>query len=111
MVLLVLAHALVADHRLACLNALDEAQPLELVEDPVDARAAHPASLAAQRILDLNRGQRTRLAVEQLDHRAARAAALVSCGGERRLGAIRPLPGGRIGSVGDVSPHITMVEA
>src|ERR1039458_5730343 len=93
MMLLVLADALVSDHRLTGLHALDETQPLELVEDPVDARATHPARLPAQRILDLDRGQRTRLAVEQLDHRAARAAALVSRGGERRLGAIRPPPG------------------
>jgi hypothetical protein len=43
MVFLVLAHALVSDHRLAGLHTLDETQPLQLVEDPVDARAAHLA--------------------------------------------------------------------
>ena len=67
-VLLVLAHALVADHRLAGLHALHEPQPLELVEDPVDARAAHPAPLSravapfAQRVLDLDRRQGALLA-------------------------------------------------
>ena len=101
-VLLALAHALVADHRLAGLHALDEAQALQLVEDPVDARAAHPAALLpAQRVLDLNRRQRARLAVEQLQQRAPRAAALATGRGQRRLGALHPGAG----------PHVTIVEA
>ncbi len=58
MVLLVRAHALVADHRLARLHALHQPQPLELVENAIDARAAHPPLGLAQRVLDLNGRQR-----------------------------------------------------
>jgi hypothetical protein len=32
---------LVADHRLPDLDAVNQAQPLEVLEDAVDARAAH----------------------------------------------------------------------
>jgi len=95
MVLLLLADALVAHHRLAGLDALDEAKALELVEDPVDARPAHPPRwLAAQRILDLERRQRACLAAEQLEHRVPCAAALAT---RRRERLLRPLdPGGAL---------------
>ena len=54
--------ALVAHHRLARLHALHQAQLLELVEDPVDARPAHrPRVRVAQRLLDLGRRQRAAL--------------------------------------------------
>ena len=53
--------ALVADHRLPGLHARHQPQPLELVEDPVDAGAAHAPPAGAQQILDLGRGQRAGL--------------------------------------------------
>jgi hypothetical protein len=62
MVILTLAGALIADHRLPDVDTLDETQALELVEDPIDARAADATGrLAAQGILDLDRGQRAAL--------------------------------------------------
>jgi len=45
-VLLLPAYALIANHRLAGLHALDQPQPLQLLEDPVHACAAHPALLS-----------------------------------------------------------------
>jgi hypothetical protein len=46
--------------------------------------------LAAQRVLDLDRRQRTRLTVEQLKQRPARPTALVASRGQRRLRAVHP---------------------
>jgi len=90
-VLLALAGALEANHRLADVYALHQAQPLQLVEDPVDARAAHtPAVAGAERVLDLDRGQRAPLRAKQLEHRPARAAALAAGRRERHLRALDP---------------------
>src|SRR5580693_2188940 len=92
-VLGVVAHALVAHHRLAGLHTLHQPQPLQLVEDAVDARAAHTPLRLTQRILDLDGRKRARLRLEQLQHRAPRAAALVARFGQRRLGALDPAVG------------------
>src|SRR5580700_6006644 len=93
--LCVLAYALVTDHRLAGLHALHEPQPLQLVENPVHARAAHDAPAPtpaprAQRLLDLHRRQRTLLHFEQFQQRVPRPAALMSGRGKHRLGALNP---------------------
>ena len=85
------AHALVANHRLAGLHALHEPQSLELVEDAIDARAAHASLGLTQRVLDLHCGERARLGVEQLEHRTPRTAALVTGLGQRRLGLLDPV--------------------
>jgi hypothetical protein len=86
--------ALEAHHCLPRLDSLYEAEALELVEDPLDARPAdRPRAACAEHILDLDRGQRATLASEQLEHRPARAAALAPVGGEQRLGAIDPTGG------------------
>jgi hypothetical protein len=83
--------ALEAHHRAAHPDALHEPQPLELVEDAVDARAAHPAPAPGpQRVLDLERAQRARLPAEQLEQRAARAAALEARLRERRARVLDP---------------------
>jgi hypothetical protein len=75
------ASGFVADHALACLHARDELQLLELVEDPVDAGAAHAAVGRAQRVLDIERGQRAVLPVEHVQHRVSRGpAAVARCG-------------------------------
>lgn len=110
MVLDVVAHPLVANHRLACLHALHEPQPLELVENAVDARTADRAlGLHSQRVLDLGGGQCTLLSSEQLEQCAPGAAALAPSGGECCLRSLYPLRPG-IGLVIDVSAHVTMVE-
>jgi hypothetical protein len=91
MVILTLAGALIADHRLPDVDALDETQALELVEDPIHARAADTTRrLATQRILDLDRSQRAALVGEQLEHRAARAASVAARLRERQLGPLHP---------------------
>ncbi|HSZ69775.1 MAG TPA: hypothetical protein VK756_05375 [Solirubrobacteraceae bacterium] len=82
--------ALVAHHRLTRLDPRDQAQALKLVEDPVDARAAHRAPTPAQRVLDLQRRQRARLARQQLQQRAPRAAALAARRRQRAFGALDP---------------------
>jgi hypothetical protein len=89
-VLLVGAHALVAHHRLTGLNALHEPQALQLVEDAIHARAAHPPFGLTQDTLDLNGRQRTGLGIEQLQHRPPCAATLVTGRGQRRLRALDP---------------------
>jgi hypothetical protein len=106
MVLRVPAHALIPNHRLAGLHALDQAQSLQLVEDPVHARTAHSPALAvsAQGVLDLHRGQGALLAVEQFHHRTASATALMSSRGQCDLGAVDPVAGS------DLAAHATMVE-
>src|SRR5664280_793806 len=91
MVLVLLAHALVADHRLPRFHTLHEPELLQLVDDPVDACAAHaPLRIGAQGVLDLGGGERAALTREQLEHGAARAAALAPGVGERRLGPLDP---------------------
>jgi hypothetical protein len=91
MVILRLGGALVADHRLPDVDALDETQPVELVEDPIDAGAADATGPpATQGILDLKSGQRAALTGEQLEHGAARTAPLAARLGERQLGPLHP---------------------
>jgi hypothetical protein len=91
MVILKLAGALIADHRLPDVDTLDETQPLELVKDPIDARAADATGrLAAQGILDLERSQRAGLAGQQVEHGAARTAPLAPRLGKRQLGLLHP---------------------
>src|SRR5205085_7180160 len=63
--------ALVPGGIAADVNPLDQAESLELLEGPVDGRSAH----APQAPVDLQRGQRTTLAAEQLHHLAPPATA------------------------------------
>jgi hypothetical protein len=72
----------------ADVDPLHEAVPAQLLERPVDAGDPHGASLAAEPIEDLLRGQAAVLAAEQLDHGAPGAAVPVSPGAE---GCERPL--------------------
>ncbi len=93
-----LAHRLEANGGLADVESRDEAERLELVEDPVDAGARHgpsPAPSVAQRILDLDRRKRARLAVEQLEHREAGAAPAVA--GVVQCAARAVIPAGAFG--------------
>jgi hypothetical protein len=91
MVILALAGALIADHRLPDVDTLDETEALELVEDPIDARTAHATGrLTTQGILDLDRRQRAALVGEQLEHGPPRAAPLAARLCERQLCPLRP---------------------
>lgn len=63
---------------------------MQLLEDAVDAGAPHRAAVVAQCGLDVVRGERARLLVEQLDHRGARAAPPVAGLGETGGRAVRP---------------------
>jgi hypothetical protein len=69
------AMGLVAGDALADLEAQNEVEALELVEDPVDAGARHRAAVLAQPRLDLVGRERARLRPEQLEHARSRAAA------------------------------------
>src|SRR5919197_6154254 len=91
------AGGLEAREALADVDAVDEPQLLELLDDPVDTRARDAALAAlAQRLLDLDGRQRAALAIEQLEHRGAGAAAAVARRGERGGRVLGParVPGG-----------------
>ncbi len=60
------------------LQAPHQAPLLQKLEDAVDARARHTTLAGAQTIFDLERAEGARLACEQVDHRVARSALLVS---------------------------------
>ena len=86
------ARTLVAHIPLPDLHALHEVQLLELVEDPVDARAADaPPRRVSLSALDVRNAEHARLRRHQLEQCAARATALVPGGCQRRLGALDPL--------------------
>src|SRR4051794_18634963 len=85
---------LVARDALADLDLRHEAEPVELVEDAIDARARDAAPALAQLRLDLVRGQRARLVLEQADDRRASAAAPEAGLLQPRLGEIGPSFGG-----------------
>ncbi len=74
-------------------EALDEAVLDEQVEHAVDTRAADRLSLGAQRVLDLDCGERARLAGEQVDDPRPRAAALVAGAGKDALRVLAPALG------------------
>ncbi len=84
---------LVAGDPLADLDARDELEPLELVEHTVDACPRHLTLRAAQRLLDLQRRQRTRLAGEQIDDRATGPASTVARVGEAARSLLGPRDG------------------
>jgi hypothetical protein len=83
--------ALIAHYPLPDLHALHQVQLLELVEDPIDARAADaPPTWAGLGALNVRDAEHTRLRRQQLEKCAARATALVTGGCERRLGELDP---------------------
>jgi len=91
------AGRLEAGQALADLDARDQAQLLELLEDPVDAGPRDAAAATvAQRLLDLGRRQRAALLVEQRDQRRAGPAAPVARAGQRLRGALAPAVVGRM---------------
>jgi len=82
---------LVADHRLPSLHPVDEAEALEVLEDAVDARAAHlPRVGLREGALDLHGRERAALASEQLEHRLPGAAALAPGLRQRGLRVLDP---------------------
>lgn len=81
---------LVARDALADLDARQELEALELVEDAVDARAADPAFAARKRLLDLLGRERARLLGEQVDDRLPGSAAAKAGLGETVGGRLRP---------------------
>ena len=85
-----LGDALVADHGLSRLDALDETEALELVEHAIDAGAADGAPLAAEQLLDFERAERAALAAKQLEQRPASAAAPAAGPRERPLRVVGP---------------------
>src|SRR5947209_20558954 len=92
--LALLARPLEAHHRLSRIDALEQSEALQLVEDPVDARAADTAAApATQRVLDLRRRERAALLAEQLEQSAAGTAALAAGLRQRRLGVLHPCCG------------------
>src|SRR5207244_1062871 len=82
--------ALVASDAVAEVEALDEAVLQQQLEHPVDARAAGAVAAPSQPSLDLERAERARFAVEQVDHEVARAAAAIAGRGEHRASVIAP---------------------
>ena len=76
----------------------EQAERDQLVDDAVDRGAPDaPAVTGAQLVLDVERGQRARLLVQQLDHRLAGAAAAVAGAGEPLQRLLAPL-GHRVNS-------------
>src|SRR6185437_12842051 len=69
--------ALEAGGAAADLDPLDQPQPLELLERPVDAGAADPGLPTPHLLLEVERGHRAVVAGERLDHRGPGAAALI----------------------------------
>src|SRR4029077_9141071 len=91
MMLLGRARALIAHHPLPDLHALHQVQLLELVEDPIDARAADaPPPWVSLSALDIRDAERARLRRQQLEQCAARAPARVTGRCQRRLSALDP---------------------
>ena len=88
----------VARHAVADVHAGEQSERDELVEHAVDRGAADaPAVAGAQPVLDVERGERAGLLVEQLDHGLAGAAAPVAGAGEPLERVLRPrLPGSAI---------------
>src|ERR1700761_1597153 len=62
----------------ADLDPLDQSQPLELLERPVDAGAADPGLPAPHLLLEVERGHRAVVTGERLDHRGPGAATAVA---------------------------------
>src|SRR5262245_9886176 len=81
---------LVTGGSLADLDAADETQPDELVEDPVDRGAGDGAAALAQRVLDVVGAERAGLAIEEVDDRGAGAAAAEPSVGETLIGVFGP---------------------
>ena len=73
------------------LDAGEQAEADQLVEDAVDPGAGHRAAVGAQRGLDVVDGQRAGLTVEQLDDRRARAAPAEAGVGEAALRVLTPV--------------------
>ncbi len=84
------AEWLVANDSLADLDPHEQLGLLELLEDPVDARARDRALVALEGILDLDRRERTVLLGEESDHLAPRAATAISRLRETACGVLGP---------------------
>src|SRR5437764_2452754 len=82
---------LVAGGVLADLQARDEVKLRQLLERAVDAGPSHGAALAAQSLVDLVRGQRARLAAEQIDHGPPGPASAEAGMREAGLRVVHPL--------------------
>jgi hypothetical protein len=101
MVVIVLAaERLVTRHRLTDVDPLDEVEALQLIEDPVDAGASHRPRPGAQCVLDLKRGERARLRVEELQDRASGGAVVPAAVRQNPLRVLYPplltVAGGRL---------------
>lgn len=91
-VMMLVVGGLETGQALAEVEAGDQAERLELLEDPIDAGTRHrPAGPGLQRRLDLERGQPAALPGEQIDDRGARAAAAVPRIGKPFLRALGPV--------------------
>ena len=64
-----------ARHAVAEIDALDEAEPVEPFECPIDARDSHAWPCGAEAVMDFLRRQAAPLSAEQLDDRAPGAPA------------------------------------
>jgi zinc transport system substrate-binding protein len=73
-------------------DALNEPERVEPLERPVHARDADPASLVADALVDLLRGQAAVLGADELDDEAPRRAAAPARLAEPREGVFRPHP-------------------
>ena len=69
---------LIAGRGVPQLQAPYQAPLLQKLQDAIDARARHATLAGAQTVFDLQRAEGARLACEQVDHRVARSALLVS---------------------------------
>ena len=98
-VLVVLAgreQPLVARHALANVEATDELELHEQVEVAVDARQTDAMTGRAKGIVDLPRGERARLRLEEVDERAARLRAPVARASQDVEGVVPPGCGRRV---------------
>lgn len=86
---------LVARDALADVEPQDEPEAVELVEDPVDARARDRAAVLAQARLDLVGRERARLRAEQVEHAGAGATATEAGLGQARGRVLAPRVGRR----------------
>ena len=88
------ADRLVAGHRLADLELLDEVQAFELVEDAVDAGAADRAARGSRSASSISIAERAQaLGVEQFEQRLAGGAGVVLGLGEDVLRVLGPALG------------------